>query len=157
LWNFWFAGGFIPTFLLFGWLCRRVPLRTLLIWGTVVAVPQMVPLLFVKTVQEALIGGFASGLMGGVATAAYLDLMIRSCPKGLEGTMLMASNALYAVVSQWGNLLGSKLYEHFHTFTVCAVSITIVYALILPTLLLVPKRLTATPDGVAPEGGFDQA
>jgi hypothetical protein len=156
LWNFWFAGGFIPTFLLFGWLCRRFPLRTLLLWGTVVAVPQMIPLLFVKTVTAALIGGFASGLMGGVATAAYLDLMIRSCPKGLEGTMLMASNALYAVISQAGNVLGSRLYEQFHTFTVCAVSITVVYALILPALLLVPKRLTATPDGVAPEGGFDQ-
>ena len=46
--------------------------------------------------------------MGGVATAAYLDLMIRSCPKGLEGTLLMASNALYAVISQAGNLLGSN-------------------------------------------------
>jgi hypothetical protein len=157
LWNFWFAGGFIPTFLLFGWLCRRVPLRTLLIWGTVAAVPQMVPLLFAKTVPAALLGGFASGLMGGVATAAYLDLMIRSCPKGLEGTLLMASNALYAVVSQWGNLLGSRLYETFHTFTVCVIAITAVYALILPALLLVPKRLIATPDGVAPEGGFDQA
>jgi hypothetical protein len=156
LWNVLFAGGFIPTFLLFGWLCRRLPLRTLLIWGTVAAVPQMIPLLFVKTVPAALIGGFASGLMGGVATAAYFDLMIRSCPKGLEGTMLMASNALYALVSQAGNVLGSRLYEHFHTFTVCAVSITLVYALILPALLLVPKRLTATPDGVAPEGGFDQ-
>jgi hypothetical protein len=157
LWNFWFAGGFIPTFLLFGWLCRRVPLRTLLLWGTVAAVPQMVPLLFVKTVPAALLGGFASGLMGGVATAAYLDLMIRSCPKGLEGTLLMASNALYAVISQAGNLLGSRLYETFHTFTVCVIAITAVYALILPTLLLVPKRLIATPDGVAPEGGFDQA
>jgi len=156
LWNFWFAGGFIPTFLLFGWLCRRVPLRTLLIWGTLVAVPQMVPLLFVKTVPAALIGGFASGLMGGVATAAYLDLMIRSCPKGLEGTMLMASNALYFVISQAGNLLGTRLYEQFHTFTVCVIAITVVYALILPTLLLVPRRLIATPDGVAPEGGFDQ-
>ena len=158
LWNVCFGGGFIPTFLLYGWLCRRVPLRTLLIWGTVVAVPQMVPLLFAKTVPMALVGGVASGLMGGVATAAYLDLMIRSCPKGLEGTMLMASNALYVVVSQWGNLLGTALYDHFHhTFTVCVIAITVVYALILPTLLLVPRRLTATPDGVAPEGGFDQA
>jgi hypothetical protein len=70
--------------------------------------------------------------------------------------MLMASNALYAVISVLGNILGSVLYKHFHTFTVCAISITVVYALILPALLLVPKRLTATPDGVAPEGGFDQ-
>jgi len=30
------------------------------------------------------------------------------------------------------------------------IAITVVYALILPTLLLVPKRLIATPDGQAP-------
>jgi hypothetical protein len=154
-WNVIFGGCFIPTFLLFGWLCRRVPLRTLLFWGTLVAVPQMAPLLFVKSVPEALLGAAASGLMGGVATAAYLDLLIRSCPKGLEGTILMASNAVYAVVTRVGDLLGTRLYDQFHTFTVCTIAITIVYALIIPALWLVPPRLTATPDGVAPEGGFD--
>jgi hypothetical protein len=94
--------------------------------------------------------------MGGVATAAYLDLIIRSCPRGLEGTIVMASNALYFLVSRAGDVLGTSLYDHFKSFTVCVIAITVVYALILPTLLLVPRRLTATPDGVAPEGGFDQ-
>ena len=108
------------------------------------------------------------GLMGGVASAAYIDLMIRSCPKGLEGTMLMASNALYYLVARGGDILGTNLYEGLRIdlpglqtrlpggFGVCVAAITIVYALILPTLWLVPRRLTATPDGVAPEGGgFD--
>ena len=69
--------------------------------------------------------------------------------------MLMASNALYFVITRAGDVLGTKLYEQFHGFTVCAIAITVVYALIIPALWLVPKRLTATPDGVAPEGGFD--
>jgi hypothetical protein len=30
----------------------------------------------------------------------------------------------------------------------------VVYALILPTLLLVPKNLIATADGEVPDGGF---
>ncbi|HUO12549.1 MAG TPA: MFS transporter, partial [Caulobacteraceae bacterium] len=140
MWNVLFSAGFIPTFLLFGWLCRKFPLRVLLFWGTVFAVPQMVPLLFVKTVPAALLGAVASGLMGGVATAAYLDLMIRSCPRGLEGTMLMASNALYVAITRAGDVLGGRLYETFHTFTVCAIAITVVYALIIPTLWLVPRR-----------------
>jgi multiple sugar transport system permease protein len=38
--------------------------------------------------------------------------------------------------------------------TLCVVAITIVYALILPVLLLVPKRLIETSDGEVPEGGF---
>jgi hypothetical protein len=32
-WNAIFAGSFIPTFILFGVLCRRFPLKTLLVWG----------------------------------------------------------------------------------------------------------------------------
>ena len=53
--------------------------------------PQLVPLLFIHSVTGALIAAAPIGLMGGVATAAYLDLMIRSCPRGLQGTMLMLS------------------------------------------------------------------
>ena len=36
-------------------------------------------------------------------------------------------------------------------FTVCVIAITVVYALILPVLLLVPKRLIETADGQTPE------
>jgi hypothetical protein len=153
-WNAIFTASFIPTFLVFGVLCRRFPLRLLLFWGTVIAIPQFVPLLFIHSVTGALIAAAPIGLMGGVATAAYLDLMIRSCPKGLQGTLLMISVALYAIVTGLGNLLGTTLYQHFGGFTVCVIAITVVYALILPVLLLVPKRLTDTPDGQAPEVAF---
>src|SRR5579862_8252800 len=60
----------------------RLPLKTLLFWRAVVAIPQMVPLLFIHSVTGALIAAMPIGLMGGVASAAYLDLIIRSCPRG---------------------------------------------------------------------------
>jgi Na+/melibiose symporter-like transporter len=41
-WNAIFAASFIPTYIVYGVLCRRFPLKTLLLWGTVLAVPQMV-------------------------------------------------------------------------------------------------------------------
>ncbi len=153
-WNAIFSASFIPTFMVFGVLCRKIALRKLLFWGTVVAVPQMVPLILIHTVTGALIAAAPIGLMGGVATAAYLDLLIRSCPGGLQGTLLMASNAAYYLVSRGGDVLGTQLYDHFGGFTVCVIAITVVYALILPALWLVPRRLTATPDGEAIEGGF---
>jgi Na+/melibiose symporter-like transporter len=156
-WNAIFGLGFIPTFLLYAALCRRVNLRTLLFWGTVVAVPQMVPLLFAKTVVLSYVAAALAGVLGGVCSAAYLDLLIRSCPRGLEGTIIMAAGALYYLVSFAGDVLGTALYDHFHSFTVCVIAITVVYALIVPTLWLVPRRLTETPDGVAPEGGYDAA
>lgn len=146
-WNAIFAASFLPTFLIFGLLCRRVPLRALLWWGTLVAVPQMVPLLFIHSAREALIAAAPMGLMGGVASAAYLDLLIRSCPRGLQGTTLMMSAGLYFVASRFGDVLGTKLYEQYGGFAVCVIAITIVYALILPTLLLVPGDLIATRDG----------
>ncbi len=146
-WNAIFAASFIPTFIAYGFLCRRFPLKTLLLWGTVAAVPQMIPLLFIHTMTGALIAAVPIGLMGGVATGAYMDLIIRSCPRGLQGTTLMMSSSLYFVVSRFGDVLGTSLYDHFGGFTVCVIAITIVYALILPTLLLVPERLIATADG----------
>jgi predicted MFS family arabinose efflux permease len=153
-WNAIFAVSFIPTFLVYGFLCRKFPLRPLLFWGTLIAVPQFVPLLFIHSVTGALIAAAPIGLMGGVATAAYLDLMIRSCPRGLQGTLLMMSVAFYAIVTGLGNLLGTILYDHFGGFIVCVIAITVVYASILPVLLLVPKRLIDTADGQAPAATF---
>jgi len=149
-WNALFAAGFIPTFLLFGWLCRRVPLRTLLFWGTVAAVPQMIPLAFIHTVTASLIAAVVMGLLGGVATAAYTDLVIRSCPKGLQGAVMMIYWALYWIAARFGDILGADLYDRFHDFNACVIAITVVYAAILPALWLVPRELVATPDGEAP-------
>jgi MFS family permease len=145
-----FAASFIPTFIVFGLLCRRYSLKTLLLWGTVAAVPQMVPLLLIHSVTGALIAAVPIGLMGGLATGAYLDLIIRSSPPGLQGTMLMMSWSLYYVVSRFGDVLGTNLYDHYGGFTVCVIAITAVYALILPAILLVPDELIATADGRAP-------
>ena len=112
-WNAIFALSFIPTFMVFGVLCQKFALRTLLLWGTVVAIPQLVPLLFIDSMTGALIAAVPIGLMGGVATAAYLDLIIRSCPPGLQGTTLMMSSGLYFIASRFGDVLGTGLYDHY--------------------------------------------
>jgi hypothetical protein len=113
----------------------------------------MVPLLFIHSVTAALTAAVPIGLMGGVATAAYLDLLIRSCPRGLQGTLMMLSAGLFAIVQGLGNLLGTNLYDHFGGFTACVIAITAVYAMILPVLLLVPSHLIDTADGETPKVG----
>ena len=142
-------------FCLFGLLCQRLPLKTLLVWGTVIAVPQMAPLLFIHSAGGALVAAVPIGLMGGIATAAYMDLIIRSCPPGLQGTMLMMAGGLNVIVARFGDVLGTDLYDYYGSFTVCVIAITVVYALILPALLLVPKPLIATPDGQMPKSAVD--
>jgi len=145
-WNAIFAASFIPTFMVYGFLCRHLPLKTLLFWGTIIAIPQNVPLLFIHSVTGALIAAVPIGLLGGVATGAYMDLIIRSCPRGLQGTMLMMSSSLFFVISRFGDILGTMLYDRYGGFTVCVIAITLVYALILPILLLIPKSLIVTAD-----------
>jgi hypothetical protein len=152
-WNDIFAASFVPTFLIYGWLSQRYPLRPLLWIGTLIGVPQMIPLLFIHSVGVSYLAAAAAGLMGGMCTAAYTDLLIRSCPRGLQGTMIMASTAVYAIAVRGGDVLGANLYDRFKNFNVCVIAITIVYASILIVLLLVPRRLTATADGQTPEGG----
>lgn len=142
-----FYVSFVPTFALFGYLSPRYPLDKLLWWGTIIAVPQMMPLLFIQSPSAALLAAVPMGLMGGVANAAYMDLLMRSCPRGLEGTLMMMSWSMYALAGNFGNLLGTDLYEHHGGFLACVVATALVYALILPTILLVPRRLIDTPDG----------
>lgn len=144
-----FSASFIPTFLLYGFLCKRVALKKLLWWGTIVAVPQLIPLAFINSANQALILAVPIGLMGGVASAAFFDLAMRSCPPGLQGTLMMMVDGVLALSSRGGDLLGSAIYNHSpaHGFLYCVIATTVVYALILPLFLLVPPELIATADG----------
>ena len=62
----------------------------------------------------------------------------------------MMSGSLFFIASRFGDVLGTRLYDSFGGFTACVIATTVVYALILPALLLVPKHLIATADGHAP-------
>jgi hypothetical protein len=144
-----YLGGYIPVYLLYGALCRRFALKWLLLWGALASLPMMFPLLVIHGMAGALLVAAPMGLLGGLGTASFLDLIIRSCPKGLQGTVLMAAAGVFAIDGQFGNVLGTALYDHFHDFTVCVIAMTVTDALILPALLLVPGRLVATADGQA--------
>ena len=142
-----FGLGFIPTTLLFGFLATRVSLNRLLVWGTVIGIPQMVPMLFIRSMNDALLAGLAMGLLGGIASAAYVALTFRSCPPGLQATMLMLAVSLGDISVRAGDWLGANLSQ-LGGFSTCVIAITIVYALILPTLLMIPRGLATQRDGI---------
>ena len=81
------------------------------------------------------------GVMGAVGTAAYYDLLIRACPKGLEGTLMMIAVTGFWIFGKWGDVLGSWLYDHWK-YLPCVVATTVVYALILVVLLFLPPTIT---------------
>ncbi len=144
-----FAAAFLPMFFLYGWLCRRVALKHLLFWGTVLTVPQMIPLAFIHTSTQALWLAIPIGMMGGIAYPAYLDLAMRSCPPGLQGALMMFADGMFYLSYRAGDLLGSAIYSSSptHGFLYCVIAITAVYALIIPVLRLIPKGLADTRDG----------
>ena len=146
-----FAAAFIPVFFLYGWLCKRVSLKTLLWWGTIITVPQMIPLALVNSAEQALWLALPIGMMGGIAAGAYYDLAMRACPPGLQGTLMMMVDGMYMLSYRGGDIVGSEIYASSptHGFLYCALATTAVYALILPVLLLIPKEVIATTDGEA--------
>jgi MFS family permease len=143
-----FGACFVPTMLLHGFLCTRFPLRSILWASTIFAVPQILPLLMVHSATSAVIAAVPMGLMGGFATAAYFDLLIRACPSGLQGTAMLLGAAIWALSDALGNIAGAYL-QKVGGFSLCAWTTFAVYACLLPVLLLVPRHLTATRDGQA--------
>jgi MFS family permease len=138
---------FLPTTLLYGVLCVRAPLSRLLWWGTIVAILQGPIMFLAQGPVSTIVVAVLYGLSGGFATAAYLDLIMRSCPKGLEGTaMMVAQTSAFALAGSSGNLLGSWIYSK-GGFAWAVIITTLATALIVPVLRAVPPELTATRDG----------
>jgi MFS family permease len=146
-WNAIFAVSFLPVYLLYGWLCQKVALGWLLWIGAVITVFQMVPLLFIHTATGALIAAAPMGALGAIAIVALTDLAIRSCPPGLQGTMMMLYAGAFWIAVRLGDIWGTDLYDHHGGFATATWATIGVYALVLPVLLFVPRRLLATRDG----------
>lgn len=138
----------IPSYVLFGYLSRKVSLASLLWLGTIIGIPQVVPLVLVHSPDGVLISALATGFMGGLATAAFFDLLIRSCPPQLEGSLMMLAWSMYALATGLGNVWGAELYQRGGGFVVCVIATTIVYALILPLIPLIPRNLIVDADEV---------
>jgi hypothetical protein len=115
-------------------------------------VVQTVPLLFVHDAVGALYAAVLFGLMGALGATALLDLGIRSAPRGCQGATMMLFGGCQIFSVRAGDLLGTWIYDKHGGFSPTVIVTTIIYALILPVLLLVPKRLTATKDGEVIEG-----
>ncbi len=141
--------GFFPTTFLYGFLCTRFPARKLLWFSMIVGVPQFIPMAFIHDGKQALVAASVIGLLGGLGNAAVVDIAIRACPPGLQGTLMMIVMSLYPLSSRVGDVFGSWLFglSPSHGFFYCVVAITIIYVLILPLIPLLPKEMIATADG----------
>lgn len=140
-------GCYLPTTILYGLVCQRMRLSLMLRWGTLAGLLQVPWFFFVRSAATALEAGAAIGIFGGFVSAAYLDLLMRSCPKGLEGTgMMLATTTALATAVNTGNLLGSWLYSR-GGFALAIIVTILATALIFPVLRWVPASVTSSREG----------
>ncbi len=140
---------YLPPTLLYGFLCTRSPPRKLLFWSVIIGMPQFIPMAFIHSGPQALLAAVWIGLMGGLANAAYIDIAIRACPPGLQGTLMMIIAATFPLSTRGGDIVGSWLcgLSLKYGFQYCVIAITATYAFILPVIPFIPKHLVATADG----------
>jgi hypothetical protein len=109
--------------------------------SAILAIPQMVPLLFVNSAVTAVWLAVPVGMLGGLMWAALHDLSIRACPQGLQGTLMMVISGVNVLGVRAGDLIGSGLYSRGGSsgFFVCVLLTTVVYGVL--ALLLAVRRL----------------
>ena len=142
-----FMGCNLPTLIIYGGLCRRFPLSRLIRWGTLLGMLQPLVLLFAFGTRSAILVGVIGGLVGGLGNVALMDLIIRSCPRGLEGTGVMLSMAAFRFAWSLGDVFGSWVYARGGFSTAMFVT-SMSTGLIFPIIWwMVPPTITATREG----------
>jgi MFS family permease len=140
---------YIPAAILYGYLCKRRPLRTLLWWATLIWLPAALPLLFIDSTASALAMGTLIGFASGFAFATFWDLAMRAAPPGLQGTLMMLVAGAYELAFRGGDWVGSSLYalSASHGVQYCVAAGTATSLLMIPILFWIPRELIATADG----------
>ncbi|HLV80076.1 MAG TPA: MFS transporter, partial [Chthonomonadaceae bacterium] len=131
---------------LYGILCRRMPLKRLLWWGTILGTIAGPAYLLIHGFGQAIAISILVSLLLGITNASFGDLLMRSYPKGLEGTGDTLVGSFAAGVAVGSDLFGSWLYEK-GGFGLALGITTLFSALIVPVLFLLPRALISTRDG----------
>lgn len=134
---------------LYTWLCRRVPLRALLMVGLMLNAVAALLYLGYRSAAAALVIDTTGGFLVGLGTLPLYDLAVRATPRGSEsfGYALMMSVRAIAMFGL-SDVLGSALYQRLHTGFAGLVWINAVCsAAVLLVVPFLPASLLATREG----------
>ena len=135
----------VPTVLLFGLLIKRFSLWSLVLVATVVAIPQMIPLMLIHNAGQSYAAATFMGLTGGLANAAYWSLVIRASPQGLAGTGMLMAISFGHLSVRGSDILGGWIFKGWG-FTGCAVVTTVAYLFLIPLTFMLPRELVRPRD-----------
>ncbi len=109
------ATGAIAGSAAYGWLCRRLSLRALLIGGIVLNAASTLFYLAYSSLASAMAITLAAAVLGSIALLPIYDLAARATPRGSESfgyALLMSVQSLTTLAIS--DPLGATLYGHFH-------------------------------------------
>jgi hypothetical protein len=131
----------------YGFACRRINFRILLLASMLVAGLTHFTLVFYTSVPNAVAIGALDGFCFTLAELAMMDLAIRATPTGVEGmgfSLLMSARNLPLFAT---DVIGSNLLDHGGwTFNQLAVANAAVMLLAVPLVFLLPNALFRARD-----------
>jgi predicted MFS family arabinose efflux permease len=131
----------------YGYICKRVNLRNLLLSGLTLATLANLFYIFYSTYARARVIDGLNGFAYALAECTLMDLAIRSTPKGSEGMgfSLMLSVRNFALFGT--DILGSWLMDKYHfQFNSLVISNSATTAIAVPLVLLLPLYLVGKKD-----------
>lgn len=147
---FGLAGAF-----LYGWLCSRMTLRSLLFLSIALSTAGTLGYLFYHSGKAASIVESENGLVGTLASLALMDLAARATPPGGEGLGFALMMSVINVAQSLSDILGSWLIDHGYTTFFKLVWLNAgTTALVLLAIPLLPRILIARRDGAAAPHAF---
>lgn len=143
------AGAFgLVGALLYGTVCRRLPLRWMLVGAIVLTTIGTLGYLFYHSGRAAAIVESQNGLLGTLAELALMDLAARATPRGSEGLgfalMMSVRNGSMALSDVFGSWLIDQHHVSFFHLVWLNAGTT---ALVLLAIPLLPRQLIDRSDG----------
>lgn len=96
--------------------------------------------LLIRGTTAAIAVSVLVGLVSGFSTVAVFDLLMRSCPPGLEGAGTALGYSAFGLAGAFGDVLGATVYAH-GSFALCLIIDAVATAAILPMLRRLPPAV----------------
>ena len=136
----------------YGFLCRRINLRTLLIGCMLIATAANLGYLFYSSLGHAQAIEGLNGFGYTLAELALMDLAVRSTPAGSEGlgfSIMVSVRNLALFGTDW---FGSNLLDHYHlSFSSLVIANSATTLIAVPLVFLLPRLIVAHKDAELPE------
>jgi Na+/melibiose symporter-like transporter len=136
----------------YGFLCRRINLRTLLIGSMLIATAANLGYLFYSSLGPAQAVEGMNGFGYTLAELALMDLAVRSTPAGSEGlgfSIMVSVRNLALFGTDW---FGSNLLDHYHlSFNSLVIANSATTLIAVPLVFLLPRLIIAHKDAELPE------